>query len=64
MIFEGPTAQLRVRVGGRELRVDVGGGRRLTLVDSGRRVRLGFDDLTVIRPATTSDAPRLRPAPA
>jgi ABC-type Fe3+/spermidine/putrescine transport system ATPase subunit len=49
MIFEGPTAQLRVRVGNRELRVDVGGGRRLTLADSGRRVRLGFDDLTVIR---------------
>jgi ABC-type Fe3+/spermidine/putrescine transport system ATPase subunit len=49
MIFEGPTAQLRVRVGDRELRVDVGGGRRLTLADSGRRVRLGFDDLTVIR---------------
>jgi ABC-type Fe3+/spermidine/putrescine transport system ATPase subunit len=48
MIFEGPTAQLRVRVGDRELRVDVGGGRRLTLADSGRRVRLGFDDRTVI----------------
>jgi ABC-type Fe3+/spermidine/putrescine transport system ATPase subunit len=48
MIFEGPTAQLRVRIGDRELRVDVGGGRRLTLADSGRRVRLGFDDLTVI----------------
>jgi ABC-type Fe3+/spermidine/putrescine transport system ATPase subunit len=49
MIFEGPTAQLRVRVGDRELRVDVGGGRRLTHADSGRRVRLGFADLTVIR---------------
>jgi ABC-type Fe3+/spermidine/putrescine transport system ATPase subunit len=48
MIFEGATAQLRVRVGDRELRVDVGGGRRLTLADRGRRVRLSFDDLTVI----------------
>ena len=55
MIFEGPTAQLRVRVGDRELRVDVGGGRRLTLADSGRRVRLGFDDLTVI--PTGDDVP-------
>ena len=55
MIFEGPTAQLRVRVGDRELRVDVGGGRRLTLADSGRRVRLGFDDLTVI--PTGNDLP-------
>jgi putative spermidine/putrescine transport system ATP-binding protein len=55
MIFEGPTAQLRVRIGDRELRVDVGGGRRLTLADSGRRVRLGFDDLTVI--PTGNDLP-------
>jgi ABC-type Fe3+/spermidine/putrescine transport system ATPase subunit len=61
MIFEGPTAQLRVRVGDRELRVDVGGGRRLTLADSGRRIRLGFDDLTVIR---TADAAPGGAAPA
>ena len=47
VIFEGPTVQLRVRVGDRPLRVDVGGGRRLTL-DGVRRVRLEFDDLTVI----------------
>ena len=46
VIFEGPTAQLRVDVGGRELRADVGGGQRLTLVDRPRRVRLGFDDVT------------------
>ena len=62
MIFEGPTAQLRVRVGDRELRVDVGGGRRLTLADSGRRVRLAFDDLTVI--PTGNDLPADVVAPA
>ena len=32
VIFEGPTAQLRVDVGGRELRVDVSGNERLTLM--------------------------------
>jgi hypothetical protein len=48
VIFEGPTVQLRVRVGDRPLRVDVGGGRRLTLADGVRRVRLEFGDLTVI----------------
>jgi ABC-type Fe3+/spermidine/putrescine transport system ATPase subunit len=47
-IFEGATAQLRVRVGGRPWRVDVGGGRRLT-VEGRKTVRLQFDDLTVIR---------------
>jgi ABC-type Fe3+/spermidine/putrescine transport system ATPase subunit len=47
-IFEGATAQLRVRVGGRPWRVDIGGGRRLT-VEGRRTVRLQFDDLTVIR---------------
>ncbi len=51
VIFEGPTAQLRVRVGGRELRVDVGGVRRLTLGEGGGRVRLGFDRLNVIAAA-------------
>ena len=35
VIFEGPTVQLRVRVGDRPLRVDVGGGRRLTLAEQG-----------------------------
>jgi len=48
VIFEGPTVQLRVRVGDRPLRVDVGGGRRLTLADGVRKVRLEFGDLTVI----------------
>ena len=49
VIFEGPTVQLRVRVGDRPMRVDVGGGRRLTLADGARRVRLEFGDVTVIR---------------
>jgi ABC-type Fe3+/spermidine/putrescine transport system ATPase subunit len=55
VIFEGPTAQLRVRVAGREMRVDVGGSRRLTLTDEDRRVRLGFDDLNVV-PADSGSA--------
>jgi ABC-type Fe3+/spermidine/putrescine transport system ATPase subunit len=55
VIFEGPTAQLRVRVAGREMRVDVGGSRRLTLTDQDRRVRLGFDDLNVV-PADSGSA--------
>jgi hypothetical protein len=55
VIFEGPTVQLRVRVGDRPIRVDVGGGRRLTLADGVRRVRIQFDDLTVI-PAPPTDA--------
>jgi putative spermidine/putrescine transport system ATP-binding protein len=48
VIFEGPTAQLRVNVGGRELRADVSGGRRLELIEGRGKVRLGFDDVTVI----------------
>jgi putative spermidine/putrescine transport system ATP-binding protein len=48
VIFEGPTAQLRVRVAGREMRVDVGGSQRLTLSEGRGRVRLGFNDLNVI----------------
>ena len=48
VIFEGPTAQLRVRVGGREMRVDVGGSKRLTLSEGRGRVRLGFNELNVI----------------
>ena len=55
VIFEGPTAQLRIRVAGREMRVDVGGSRRLTLTEGDRRVRLGFDDLNVV-PADTASA--------
>jgi len=56
VIFEGPTAQLRVRVAGREMRVDVGGSKRLTLGEGRGRVRLGFNELNVIRadaPSTT-----------
>ncbi len=61
VIFEGPTVQLRVRVGDRPIRVDVGGGRRLTLADGVRTVRLEFGELTVIpgaadRPAATDEA--------
>ena len=56
VIFEGPTAQLRVRVAGRELRVDVGGDRRLIVGEGGGRVRLGFNDLTVI-PADAAAEP-------
>ena len=52
VIFEGPTAQLRVDVGGRELRVDVGGSRRLSVGEGAGRIRLGFDDLTIV-PAET-----------
>jgi ABC-type Fe3+/spermidine/putrescine transport system ATPase subunit len=48
VIFEGPTAQLRVDVGGREIRADVTGGERVTLVERHGRVRLGFTDVTVI----------------
>jgi hypothetical protein len=48
VIFEGPTAQLRIDVGGRELRADVSGGRRLELIEGRGKVRLGFDDVTVI----------------
>jgi putative spermidine/putrescine transport system ATP-binding protein len=48
VIFEGPTAQLRVDVGGRELRADVAGNQRLTLVQREGRIRLGFDLATLI----------------
>jgi len=51
VIFEGPTAQLRVDVGGRELRVDIAGGQRLTLLEGRGTVRLGFNEVTLI-PAT------------
>jgi len=49
VIFEGPTVQLRVRIGDQRLRVDVGGGRRLALGGDTRTVRLEFDDVSVIR---------------
>jgi ABC-type Fe3+/spermidine/putrescine transport system ATPase subunit len=55
VIFEGPTVQLRVRVGDRPLRVDVGGGKRLTLADGVRTVRLEFGDLTVIAASAAAD---------
>jgi ABC-type Fe3+/spermidine/putrescine transport system ATPase subunit len=48
VIFEGPTAQLRVAVDGRELRADVSGGERLTFIEGRGRVRLGFNDVTLI----------------
>ena len=57
VIFEGPTAQLRVAVAGRELRVDVSGVRRLSLSEGRGRVRLGFNELTLI------PAPAEHPAP-
>jgi spermidine/putrescine transport system ATP-binding protein len=49
VIFEGPTVQLRVRIGDQRLRVDVGGGRRLALGGDTRTVRLEFDEVSVIR---------------
>jgi ABC-type Fe3+/spermidine/putrescine transport system ATPase subunit len=48
VIFEGPTAQLRVGVAGRELRADVSGGERLTFIEGRGRVRLGFNEVTLI----------------
>jgi ABC-type Fe3+/spermidine/putrescine transport system ATPase subunit len=58
VIFEGPSAQLRVDVGGREVRADVTGNQRLTLVQRHGRVRLGFNDVTVIpNPAQIPPAP-------
>ncbi|MFL5777037.1 MAG: ABC transporter ATP-binding protein [Chloroflexota bacterium] len=48
VIFEGPTAQVRVDVGGRQLRADVGGSRRLSVGEGAGRIRLGFDDLTIV----------------
>jgi ABC-type Fe3+/spermidine/putrescine transport system ATPase subunit len=48
VIFEGPTAQIRVDVGGRQLRADVSGSRRLSFPEGPGRIRLGFNDLTVI----------------
>ena len=70
VIFEGPTAQLRVDVGGRQLRADVSGGRRLIFPEGRGRVRLGFNDLTLIpaeppgRGAADSAAPTATPGPA
>jgi putative spermidine/putrescine transport system ATP-binding protein len=55
VIFEGPTAQLRVDIGGRELRADISGGRRLLFSEGHGRVRLGFNELTLI--AAPSERP-------
>jgi ABC-type Fe3+/spermidine/putrescine transport system ATPase subunit len=57
VIFEGPTAQLRVDVDGHELRADVSGTERLTLVQRAGRVRLGFNDVTVIATGDSVEAP-------
>jgi ABC-type Fe3+/spermidine/putrescine transport system ATPase subunit len=57
VIFEGPTAQLRIRVGGREMRVDVGGDRRLMVGEGRGRVRLGFNDLVVIPADSQASVP-------
>ena len=61
VIFEGPTAQLRVDVGGRELRADVSGDQRLTLVAGSRpgpaRVQRRDRDR---RPGASADRPRGR----
>jgi ABC-type Fe3+/spermidine/putrescine transport system ATPase subunit len=56
VIFEGPTAQLRVAVAGRELRADVSGGERLTFIEGRGKVRLGFNEVTLI-PAPAVAAP-------
>jgi len=71
VIFEGPTAQLRVDVGGRQLRADVSGGRRLIFPEGRGRVRLGFNDLTLIPAepagrggADSAAAPSATPGPA
>jgi putative spermidine/putrescine transport system ATP-binding protein len=71
VIFEGPTAQVRVDIGGREFRADVTGSERLTLGASTGRIRLGFDDVTLVpvagpgsegSPASVPTAPD-QPAP-
>jgi putative spermidine/putrescine transport system ATP-binding protein len=48
VIFEGPTAQLRVDVGGRQIRADISGHRRLTVGQDSSPIRLGFDELSLI----------------
>jgi ABC-type Fe3+/spermidine/putrescine transport system ATPase subunit len=63
VIFEGPTAQLRVLVAGRELRADVSGGERLTFIEGRGRVRLGFNEVTLIAaPVAEPAAPIAEPA--
>lgn len=48
IIFEGPTAQLRVAVAGQTLRVDVSGAERLQLLDHQGQIWLGFDEVALI----------------
>jgi hypothetical protein len=57
VIFEGPTVQLRVRVGDRPMRVDVGGGRRLSIASNAGKLRLEFEDLTIIPATGPADLP-------
>ena len=72
VIFEGPTAQVRVDIGGREFRADVSGGERLTLGASKGKVRLGFDDVTLVpvgagaapSSSSPSDEPLADPPPS
>ena len=56
VIFEGPTAQVRVDIGGRDFRADVSGSERLTLYESKGRIRLGFDEVTLV-PIDAAEAP-------
>ena len=64
VIFEGPTAQLRVAVAGRELRADVSGGERLTFIEGRGRVRLGFNEVTLIPAPAGGEPPTEAPVEA
>lgn len=54
IIFEGSMAQLHVVVAGHTLRVDVSGTERLELLDHHGQIRLGFDEVTLIRAKETN----------
>jgi ABC-type Fe3+/spermidine/putrescine transport system ATPase subunit len=56
VIFEGPTAQMRVDVDGRLIRVDIAGHKRLTVVQRHGRVRCGFNEVTLIPASTPTSA--------
>jgi putative spermidine/putrescine transport system ATP-binding protein len=49
VIFEGPTAQMWVDVNGRVIRADIAGRQRLTVVERHGIVRLGINEVTLIR---------------